>query len=571
MREIATSTSAKKPSGATFYIDSSPFAVGRSFDCSQLSLPESKIGDWPMVYILSGDGKAYVGQTTSIYRRMKQHTENPERRCFDTATVIYNDEFNASVITDYEHRLISLMSSDGRYQLTNKNEGMTSSSYFSKSEYERMFRDLWENLRHEDEHHIRLADHTLQEIEDSEVFKYSPYKELTEEQALALEEILAAIERGLDDAEPIVVEGKPGTGKTVLATCLLKILRDDERYKNLNIRILEPVNSICSTMQKAVGSVAGLSSQDVIRAGDLIKPQYGYDPAKDKSFDILLVDETHRLRKRQNLINYTSFDHVNEVLGLPYGSTELDWVLDQARLPVLFYDPRQDVGPSCIGSEVMRKKLKPSVMANPIQLKTQMRVKGGDVYLDYIQAILDTGHPVPRRFDGYEFVFHDDFEDFYGSFEAKLQEHELTRMLSGWAWEWKTRPGSKKASEYSYDIEFDSRKLRWNSSTDNWVPKGTADPEVAHEVGCIHCIQGYDLSYSYVIIADDIRLDPATGKLEGNRDGYWDARGKNTTTQDELTEYIKKVYYVLLTRGIYGTHVYVCQPELREYFREYFV
>lgn len=524
-----------------------------------------------MVYILSGNGKAYVGQTTSIYRRMKQHSEDKEKRCFDMATVIYNDEFNASVITDYEHRLISLMSADGRYQLTNKNDGMTCSSYFSKDEYEGMFGRLWETLRHPDERHIQLAEHSLQEIEDSEIFKYSPYKELTDEQRRALDEILSVIENGLDDARPIVVEGKPGTGKTVLATCLLKILRDGERYENLNIRIVEPVNSICSMVQKAVGSVQGLSSKDVIRPGDIIKPQYGYDPSKAKSYDILLVDETHRLRKRQNLINYKSFDHVNEVLGLPAGSTELDWILDQAKLPVLFYDARQDVGPSCVGSTVMHQKLDSAVIDHPIQLQTQMRVKGGDAYLDYVQAILDGTHPEPRSFKGYEFVLHDDFGDFYDSFEHKLQENELTRVLSGWAWEWKTRPGSSTASEYSYDMEFDGCKLRWNSSTQDWVPKGTADQAIAHEVGCIHCIQGFDLSYSYVIIADDIRLDAATGQLEANRDGYSDRRGKNNTTQEELTEYIKKVYYVLLTRGIYGTHVYVCKPELREYFRQYFV
>ena len=38
---------------------------------------------------------------------------------------------------------------------------------------------------------------------------------------------------------------------------------------------------------------------------------------------------------------------------------------------------------------------------------------------------------------------------------------------------------------------------------------------------------------------------------------------------DELLEYIKDIYYVLLSRGIKGTYVYVCNDELREYMENY--
>lgn len=524
-----------------------------------------------MVYILSGDKNAYVGQTTGVIDRMNQHSSNQERRLFHTATIIYNEEFNASAITDYEHRLIGLMQSDGRYRLTNGNRGMTRSDYFSKREYAEMFDNLWEELRRsEAPNHIKLADHTIAEIEDSEVFKYSPYKELSDEQKVALQKIFEAIERGIETAEPIVVEGEPGTGKTVLATYLLKILRDDERYRDWNIRIVEPVNSMCATLQDAVGSVHGLSKKDVIRPNDLDKPKYGYVPGKKKCFDILLVDETHRLRKRQSLISYKHYDNVNKALGLPSESTQIDWILDQAKLPIFFYDPMQDVGPGCVDPETVYASLG-TAASRPIHLETQMRVKGGAGYLDYIQAILAGRNPKRRSFDSYELEFHDDFAGFYDSFENTLERYELTRMLSGWAWEWKTRPGGKHADEYKYDFEIEGRRLRWNSFTENWVPKGTADPAIAHEIGCIHCIQGYDLNYAYVIIADDLRIDSNTGELVGNKDSYWDQKGKNKTTAEQLTEYIKKIYYVLLTRGIYGTHIYVYNPELRDYLRRFFV
>ena len=38
---------------------------------------------------------------------------------------------------------------------------------------------------------------------------------------------------------------------------------------------------------------------------------------------------------------------------------------------------------------------------------------------------------------------------------------------------------------------------------------------------------------------------------------------------EELKEYIQHVYYVLLTRGIRGTYLYVCDPELRKYISKF--
>ena len=83
-------------------------------------------------------------------------------------------------------------------------------------------------------------------------------------------------------------------------------------------------------------------------------------------------------------------------------------------------------------------------------------------------------------------------------------------------------------------------------------------------------MQGYDLSFAYVIIGEDIRLDAATGRLVADRANYFDRNGKATATDEELTEYLKNIYYVLLTRGIYGTHVYVVDPDLRAWLRGYF-
>jgi DUF2075 family protein len=95
-----------------------------------------------------------------------------------------------------------------------------------------------------------------------------------------------------------------------------------------------------------------------------------------------------------------------------------------------------------------------------------------------------------------------------------------------------------------------------------------------NEVGSIHTVQGYDLNYAGVIIGPDIGYDDVTGRLVFNRDSYFDKKGKEnnrrlgiTYSDEDLVEFVKNIYRVLLTRGIRGTYVYICDQSLRAKFR----
>ena len=140
-------------------------------------------------------------------------------------------------------------------------------------------------------------------------------------------------------------------------------------------------------------------------------------------------------------------------------------------------------------------------------------------------------------------------------------------MLAGYAWAWKT-----KTDKTLYDIEIDGCQLRWNSTQTDWI----ASPKSVDEVGSIHTVQGYDLNYAGVIIGNDLRYDPETDSLFIDRDSYFDKKGKeNNPTLDkvytdaDLLQLISNVYAVLLTRGIRGTYVYVCDPDLRDYLQKF--
>jgi hypothetical protein len=381
---------------------------------------------------------------------------------------------------------------------------------------------------------------------------------------VALDKIMCAIKDGLENAHPIVVEGMPGTGKTVLAIYLLKMLKDTPEYKNLNIRIVEPVTALRETLRNSLKNVNGLSKYDIISPTDLVKAEMGFAGANKKSFDILLIDESHKLKQRVNLgTQFANHDKTCAKLGFSREATQVDWILAQAKLPIFFYDPLQSIGPSCLNRAHLEEALG-DALSHPIRLETQMRVKGGEGYLEYIQAILNSNCESFETFEGYDFVLHESIEDFVSSFEEAYAGHDLSRIVAGYAWEWKT-----KKNPDAFDIEIGEVALKWNGSYQNWVGKGVEDPAIAHEVGCIHSIQGYDLSYAYVLIGNDLQIDEETGELISNKANYFDKNGKNTATKDDLDQYIKNIYYVLLTRGIQGTHVYAVDPKVQEYLRNY--
>ena len=88
---------------------------------------------------------------------------------------------------------------------------------------------------------------------------------------------------------------------------------------------------------------------------------------------------------------------------------------------------------------------------------------------------------------------------------------------------------------------------------------------------CIHTVQGYDLNYLGVIIGEDIKYDPVNKCIYADKDCYFDQQGKSGVANDPdaLREYLLNIYITLMTRGIRGTYVYVCNPELREYMKQF--
>ncbi|MEQ8359632.1 MAG: DUF2075 domain-containing protein [Cytophagales bacterium] len=531
---------------------------------------------WPIVYILSDQKikEAYVGETTDTYARMSNHLKSKTKKKLTSVNLIGSDKFNKSATLDIESNLIKYLSGDGQFQLLNGNLGLANHNYYQKNEiYWDVFKSIWDELRSRG-----IARHSINHIDNSDLFKYSPFKSLTDDQKEGLKEILNCIlEDGIKNA---IVEGGAGTGKTILAVFVFKLLvtdnedfnfqefGDDEsefyeliknikqQYPNPKMGLIIPMASFRGTMKKVFKNIKGLKASMVISPAEVSR----------QKFDILLVDESHRLRKKKSIGAYIgAFNKAAERLNLDSNKTnELEWVILQSKKAILFYDEDQSVKPSDVTSEDFNK-LKKTKNTAIRKLKSQFRVRGGNAYVSYIDKLLKCQLTEDSpKFDSkhYEFLIFDSAKKMMEEIKSRNEESGLSRLIAGFSWDWVS---STKETRHLNDIKLEDVELKWNFITKDWINSDNA----INEVGCIHTTQGYDLNYAGIIFGNEISYDKTKDEIIVIKDNYKDPTGRQAETPKDLKNYIINIYKTVMLRGIKGTYVYVCDPKLREYLSQF--
>src|SRR5690606_37671841 len=132
--------------------------------------------------------EAYVGESTNALMRIKNHLANPQRCKLKTISIIGSDKFNKSATLDIESNLIQYITAEGTYKLQNGNYGLVNHKYYQQDLYKNLFKEVWNKLIER-----KIVTKSLTEIENSELFKYSPYKALNEDQYNSLLEILEGL------------------------------------------------------------------------------------------------------------------------------------------------------------------------------------------------------------------------------------------------------------------------------------------------------------------------------------------------------------------------------------------
>jgi DUF2075 family protein len=525
--------------------------------------------NWPVVYIITGADEAYIGETNKINFRIKQHLQNEERKKLSQIYIIIDDTYNKSAIHDMESSLIKYISSENTFKLQNGNNGLIANAYYDKQKYlDKFENELWPKLKD-----LNIVKNDLKNIQNSDRFKYSPYNVLGEQQYETVIKILIELLDNWRGGNKVsfIVNGGAGTGKTILGVYLMKLLttpiEDDENIetaaeynsvklvktlKNVikDVALVIPQKSLRKTLKNVFRDTYGLNSDMVISPNDVIR----------KKYDLLIVDEAHRLRRRKNLTNYKIFDDNNRKLDLSSNSTELDWIIKQSKYQIFFYDRNQSIKPTDIEASDFSNKINVNKHYEYV-LCSQFRVLAGPKYIDYIYGLFNCDIKEKINFPDYEFRLIKDMADMNKLIIKKDLEHGLSRMVAGYSWKWKSKENLE-----AYDIEIDGIKFKWNTESEDWINS----PNSLHEIGCIHTIQGYDLNYVGVIIGKEISYDESNNQIIVKSENYFDTKGKvGITNPEELKQFIKNIYCTLLTRGMRGTYIYVCDEKLREYLEKY--
>ncbi|MCI0922016.1 DNA/RNA helicase domain-containing protein [Sphingobacterium rhinopitheci] len=545
---------------------------------SNLSTNHLDYLNWPLVYFLEEKNTknqlirdAYVGETTDVVNRLKAHSKTAKKQNLNSVSLILSELFNKSAALDLESNLIRYIAADGKYSLQNGNLGISNHRFYQQKEvYWELFKDIWTDLRK-----LGIARHSLDHIDNSDLFKYSPYKSLSKEQITSLKTILHCL---LDDSAAVsLIQGGAGTGKSILAIFLFKLLKtnlsdfnyadfdeeDEElffllrevkaKYGDLNMALVIPMASFRQTIANVFKNIKGLSSKMVIGPSEIVKQKY----------DLVIVDEGHRLRRRVNLGSYFGiFDKNSIALGLDKMTcSELDWVQLQSEKSIIFYDQFQSIKPSDATKESF-EQLKQLSTTRIEKLVTQFRVKGGNQYVKLVHNIFNNIKIQDNTNVGnYDFRLFDNLDEIVSQIKKKDQILGLSRMVAGFAWEWI----SNKNPE-AYDIVIGDTKLKWNSIAVDWVNS----PNATNEVGCIHTTQGYDLNYTGIIIGPELDYDFEKKEFVVYKDAYKDKNGKNSIKDEKvLLDFILNIYKTIFLRGIEGTYVYVCNSNLRKYFSQF--
>lgn len=563
------------------------------FNEDTLNSINPKYVNWPVVYLINNKNKVYIGETSNIKSRMRQHLNNSDRSFLKVINIIFDEKFNKSAILDIEQNLIRMFYADTRFTsndgILNKNNGQSSKhNYYQREMYLNKVENIWKELQNK-----KLANNSYNSIINSDIYKYSPFTSLTNEQ----EEIMCKIINNILDSlenkttnKTSIITGLAGTGKTILAINLIynivsadftniDTFSDGEDIKDLSeydrtihrlrkyilyngkIRIgfVVPMVSLRKTLKKVFRAIDKKELNKIIIApGDVTKNEY----------DVIICDEAHRLAKYKNIANMGYFREKCQELGIDENiSTQLDWISLKSKYKVLFYDGNQTIKGSDIPTDKMDELIKKN-SDKCYALTTQLRCKSGELFLSNIDSLFKCSlkGKIESSKD-FEIKVFNDVNEMIEKIKQLDRRIGLCRNVAGYDWEWISK--SKSIDEIRkndlYDFNFEGKKYIWNHTNEGWILSSNA----VNEIGCVHTVQGYDLNYVGVIIGPDLSYNKEENKIEVHINELKDANVKRGTDEEEVQKYIINTYKVLLERGIRGCYVYACDKNMQEYLKEH--
>ncbi|AOV07374.1 DUF2075 domain-containing protein [Sporosarcina ureilytica] len=356
-----------------------------------------------------------------------------------------------------------------------------------------------------------------------------------------------------DQKKVMIVEGGPGTGKSVLAINLLVNLINQELVAMYVTRNAAPRN-VYSTKLKGDFTKSHIDN--------LFKGSGSFTNVDENEFDILIVDEAHRLNEKSGMFRNMGENQVKELIK-------------GANFTIFFIDENQKVTLNDVGSVDLIKKYANEFDAEVIsyELTSQFRCDGSDGYIAWLDDVLrirDTAnmHELGMEYDVRLF---DDPNIMLAEIEKLNVRNNKSRIMAGYCWDWPTK-NRKDVNHHDITIPEHDFGVSWNIEN-TWAIENSS----VREAGCIHTAQGLEFDYVGVIIGDDLRYEDGKVMTDYTKRARTDQslRGikklakENPEKAEALADpIIRNTYRTLMTRGQKGCFIYCTDPGLQAYIKE---
>jgi uncharacterized protein len=352
-----------------------------------------------------------------------------------------------------------------------------------------------------------------------------------------------------------IVEGGPGTGKSVVA---INLLVEFTRLRLLSYYVSK------NAAPRAVYESMLTGVRGATRYRNLFQGSGKFVEADTNEFDALIVDESHRLNEKSGLYGNLGDNQIKEIINA-------------AKLSIFFLDEDQRVTLSDIGSkeEIRKYAIEQGAVIIEGQLESQFRCDGSDGYIAWLDDVLEIRHTANSKDSptnhGYNFEVYDSPVEMRDKIFSLNEVNNKSRLVAGYCWDWvsKNDPTKNDITLKGYNFS-----MKWNLASDGslWI----VSPDSVNEIGCIHTCQGLEVDYIGVIIGPDLIV--RDGKVitrpeyrsKNDRSVFgWKKKIKENSeeTQIQLDLIIKNTYRTLMTRGMKGCFVWSADQETRDWFK----
>jgi len=257
-----------------------------------------------------------------------------------------------------------------------------------------------------------LADQLLSMLKGNDEFV------MIDDQKIVFETAIKMVKSSSEKRKKIlIVEGAPGTGKSIVAINLLVALTALEFGAKYVTRNSAP-------RQVYEAKLTGAFKKTHI--SNMFSGSGSFYSSQPNSFDCLIVDEAHRLNEKSGLFSK--------------GENQIKEIINTSKFSIFFIDEDQKVTLKDIGDKEEIRSWASELKAEvtELSLESQFRCNGSNGYLAWLDNTLQVRKTANETLDTKDFDFRiiENPTELHELIKHKNKSNNKARLVAGYCWKW---------------------------------------------------------------------------------------------------------------------------------------